>query len=224
MKKPHSHPHRHPHPKHDKPSGRVGGDIGFIQGAGRLRFTSISPAGTGRKVYIPLYLTTATGGYQALTDTGLAAISTTCPTITLAAPAAAGATGTATLVSPQISWALLRFVGFVTSIQTPVLPSLPPMDITFSDLRLGGSTNLFVHEDFASGDLYEIGNSNPGFRYYPILRSPNTMTVQVQGIGMPTSAATAFSCAIMCDILDDDQYGMHISGPYARRDTIQSPK
>ena len=221
--KRHSHPHRHPHGRHEKPRTTVGGDIGFIQGAGRLRFTSISPAGTGRKVYIPFYLENAITGYGSLTDTGLAATSTTCPTLQLAAPAANGATLTATLVTPQISWATLRFIGFVTSIYQPLIPNQAPMDITFSDLRLGGSTNLFVHEDFASGELYEIGNSNPGFRYYPVIKAPNRMEVQVQGIGLTTSVTTAFSCAIMCDILTDDQYGAHISGPYARRDTLQSP-
>jgi len=214
----------HSHGEHhqEKPA-KIGGDVGFIQGAGRLRFTSISPAGTGRKVYIPFYLQNPVTGYNAMTDTGSATTSTTCPTIQLSAPVADGSTNTAILRTPQISWALLRFVGFVTSIQTPVIPSKAVLDITFGDLKLGGSTNLFVHSDFASGDLYEIGNSNPGFRYYPVVKAPNTMEVSVQGMGLTDSIATMFSCAMICDVLHDDQYGAHISGPYARRDTIQSP-
>lgn len=221
--KRHSHPHSHPHGSHQTPKAKIGGDVGFIQGAGRLRFTSISPAGTGRKVYIPFYLQNAVAGFNAMTDTGSATTSTTCPTIQLAAPAANGSTNTAVLRTPQVPWAILRFVGFVTSIQTPLIPNSAVLDITFSDLKLGGSTNLFVHSDFASGDLYEIGNSNPGFRYYPVVKAPNVMEVNVQGMGLTDSATTMFSCAMIADVLHDDQYGSHISGPYARRDTIQSP-
>ena len=108
----------------------------YIQGAGRLQFTTISPAGTGRKVYIPFYLENVTTGYQVMTPTGLATTSTQQPTIRLAAPAANGSTVTATLRTPQIPYAALRFVGFVTKINTPAIPSTSVMDISFSDFEV----------------------------------------------------------------------------------------
>lgn len=185
-------------------------------GTGQLQFVSVSPAGTGRKIYLPFYLINQTTGYQVMTPTGLQNTSTEHPTIRLSAPGANGATETAVLRTPQIPYALMRFVGFVTHINTPSIPSLPVMDITFSDLQMGGGANLFVQEGFTSGDLYRIGNPNPGFRDTPLIVSPNQMEVSVQGLGLTTSAATAFSCAAVCDILDDDNYGQHLSGPYAR--------
>jgi hypothetical protein len=185
-------------------------------GTGQLQFTSVSPAGTGRKIYLPFYLVSNTTGFQVMTPGGLVNTSEEHPTIRLSAPSSNGATATAILRTPQIPYAVMRFVGFVTHINTPSIPSLPVMDITFSDLKIGGSTNLFVQEGFTSGDLYKIGSQNPGFRNTPLIVSPNQMEVSVQGLGLTTSAATAFSCAAVCDILDDDTYGQHLSGPYAR--------
>ena len=71
-------------------------------------------------------------------------------------------------------------------------------------VALSAAPHCFVHEDFASGDLYQIGNSNPGFRYYPLVKSPNRMEVSVQGLGLTTSKTTGFSCAMICDVLHDD--------------------
>jgi hypothetical protein len=194
----------------------------YLQGAGRLQFTTISPAGTGRKVYIPFYLESTTTGYQVMTPTGLQNNSTQFPTIRLAAPAANGSTATAILRTPQIPYAVMRFVGFVTRINTPAIPNNPVMDISFSDLKYGGATNLFVHEDFGSGQLYQIGNANPGFRNYPVIVAPNRMEVSVQGMALTTSASIGFSCAVLCDVLQDDEYGQHISGAYARPQAIKT--
>lgn len=196
----------------------------YLQGAGRLQFTTVSPAGTGRKVYIPFYLTSVTSGFQAMTTTGLQSSSNTCPNLRLAAPAANGSTNTAILKTPQIPYAVMRFVGFVTKINTPAIPNQPVMDVSFSDLKVSGSTNLFVHEEFGSGQLYQIGNANPGFRYNPIIVSPNQMEVAVQGLGLTTSSPIAFSCAVICDVLQDDEYGQHLSGAYARPEAINKLK
>ena len=42
------------------------------------------------------------------------------------------------------------------------------------------------------------------------------MEVSVQGMGLTTSSSIGFSCAVICDVLQDDEYGQHISGAYAR--------
>jgi hypothetical protein len=82
---------------------------------------------------------------------------------------------------------------------------------------VGGGANLFVHEDFAPGSIYLAGqDSFAGLRDYPILRSPNQSEVSVQGMGLDTSAGATFSCSLVCEILQDDNYGAHIPGPYAR--------
>ena len=61
-------------------------------GTGQLQFVSVSPAGTGRKIYLPFYLVDQTTGYQVMTPTGLQNTSTEQPTIRLSAPADNGAT------------------------------------------------------------------------------------------------------------------------------------
>ena len=110
-------------------------------------------------------------------------------------------------------------VGFVTNLYTPPIPNTATLDICFSDLKVGGSTSLFVHEDFGSGTMYQTDNSNPGLRDYPLVVSPNRVEVAVQGMGLATSSATQFSCAILCDILQDDEYGVHESACTQRRNT-----
>lgn len=188
----------------------------FIQGSGNLDYATLSPPGTGRKVKIPFYLEDVVTGFQVMTPTGLQPSSTIAPTILLGAPTANGATNTAILRTPQIPFAVLQFAGFETKINSPSIPNQPVMDICFSDLKLGGATNIFVHEEFASGKQYVVGGSNPGFRSNPIIIAPNRMEVSVQGIGLTTSTPIGFSCIMICDVLDDDEYGQHISGAYLR--------
>lgn len=195
----------------------------YIQGAGRLEFKASSPSGLGRQVLIPFYMDNPYTDFQVLTANGLQNSSISSPNILLT-PVANGSTNTAILRTPQISWATLRMVGFVTNIYTPAIPSSATLDISFSDLKLGGGATLFVHEDFGSGTMYQTDNTNPGLRDYPIVLSPNRVEVSVQGMGLATSTATQFSCAILCDILHDDEYGIHAPGPYARRGAIQKKR
>ena len=115
-------------------------------------------------------------------------------------------------------------VGFVTNIYTPIIPNSAPLEVSFANLKVGGGATLFVHEDFGSGTLYQTDNSNPGLRDYPLVISPNRVEVAVQGIGLAASPATQFSCAILCDILQDDEYGVHVPGPYARKGAIQKKR
>ena len=189
----------------------------YLQGVGRLNFKAFSPSGLGRQVLIPFYLADPMGGYGVLSDAGVVASSMESPTIRITAPAANGATSTAFLRTPQISWAVLRLVGFSTNIYYPPIANQGIMDISFSDLKVGGGNSLFVHEDFGSGSMYQSSITNPGLRDYPIVLSPNFVEVSVQALGLTTSNPILFSCAIIADILYDDEYGAHIPGPYARR-------
>ena len=202
----------------------------MTDGVGGLEFTAQSPPGIGRLIRIPFYLTTGAVGFNPLTTTaiGAAAASTTSvtqPVIVGQSPFEAGlgaavtVSNTVTLVTPQISWATLRIVGFESAVRYPVLPNGPVAQLCFSDLQIGGGANLFVHEDFAPADIYLAGqDSFAGLRDYPILKSPNTAQVSAQIVGPAgvTVSRVTFSISLVCEILVDDNYGAHIPGAYAR--------
>ncbi len=205
-------------------------DKALVDGVGGLQFTAQSPPGVGRLIRIPFYLTTGVGTSicslsanqtQANFNAALAAgtTSTTVPVcaIDFASLAAAGSTNTAIMTTPQISWATLRIVAFEIQRQDATLNPSSAGEVCVSDLQIGGGANLFVHEDFAPSGIYLSGSSSfAGLRDYPILKSPNTATVSVQGLGAPASARITFSASLVCEILVDDNYGAHIPGPYAR--------
>lgn len=201
----------------------------MTDGVGGLQFTAQSPPGIGRLIRIPFYLVSGTTGFNALGTTAVVpgavggTTSLTVPVINASAPQDAGlattVTGTCLLQTPQISWALLRIVGFEAAVRYPVLPSGPVAQLCFDNLQIGGGANLFVHEDFAPADIYLAGaDSFAGLRDYPILRSPNQAQVQAQVIGPAVAGSSSinFSCSLVCEILVDDNYGAHVPGAYAR--------
>ena len=203
-------------------------------GIGGLKFVATAPPGIGRLVRIPFYMATGNNDFCALQPGVIAAAtvgSATSPTI-LAAAQAVGNSATVILRTPQISWATLRIVGFECAINSAALPAARQSEVMFSDLKIGGGANLFVHEDFASSRIYLAGqDSFSGLRDYPLLKSPNVAEVSValfSGVAaaapadvvgtanaIPTSSA--FSCNLVCEILQDDNYGSHVPGPYARK-------
>ena len=206
-------------------------DRALTEGVGGLQFTAQSPPGIGRLIRIPFYAQTATLGYAALgvpstfanvanainPAVGPGIASAIEPMVCLGPPAVTGSTNTAALQTPQISWALLRIVGFECNVKYPVVPATDAMDLAFSDLQIGGGANLFVHENFGPAGIYLMGqDSFAGLRDYPILQSPNTATVNIQGVGNAASAPLTFSANLVCEILQDDNYGAHVPGPYAR--------
>lgn len=200
-------------------------------GIGGLKFVATAPPGVGRLVRIPFYLQTGTNDFCSLAPSIAAAAtvgSATSPTI-LASAQAVGNSGTVIMRTPQISWATLRIVGFECAINTPELPAARQPEVMFSDLKIGGGANLFVHEDFASSRIYLAGqDSFSGLRDYPLLKSPNVAEVAValfSGVAAAGLVGTAaalpttvsFSCNLVCEILQDDNYGSHVPGPYARK-------
>ena len=203
----------------------------LTDGVGGIQFTVQSPPGVGRLIRIPFYLTNGQAGFAALTSTGASAAnvalslsgggtaiaSSTDPLIAAGPPGAAGAGNTATLFTPQISWATLRLVGFEASVFGPTIPSAPVAQLGFAALKIGGGANLFVHEDFAPADIYlDSQPSLAGLRDYPLLKSPNVAQVSVQNVGAVASDVVIFAANLICEILVDDQYGAHIPSPAAR--------
>lgn len=211
-------------------SSQIAVNKAMVDGVGGMQFTTQSPPGIGRLIRIPFYLTTGVANQicslaanqtqaqfnLALTNGTVSNVVPSC-VVDFAALAAAGSTGTAQMQTPQISWATLRIVGFEVVRQDATLAPGPAPELCVSDLQIGGGANLFVHEDFAPSGIYLSGQSSfAGLRDYPILKSPNTCQVSVQGLGDPTSARISFSASLVCEILVDDNYGAHVPGPYAR--------
>lgn len=203
----------------------------YVDGVGGLQFTVQSPPGVGRLIRIPFYLTSGTNNFAALTSlgntpadvttslsaAGATIASSTDPLICAGPPTSGNVSNTATLFTPQISWATLRVVGFEASVTNAILPSAPVAQISFADLKIGGGANLFVHEDFAPADIYlDSQPSLAGLRDYPLLKSPNVAQVSVQTVGAALSNRVIFSANMICEILVDDQYGAHIPSPAAR--------
>ena len=208
-------------------------------GIGGLSFVAQAPPGIGRLIRIPFYMTTAAGTFLALTpgtDPNSVTSSSTSPIIA-GGSTDAGVNASAILRTPQISWATLRIVGFEVAVNFPTNPLAETAastigELLVQDLKIGGGANLFVHEDFAAANIYASGNDSfSGLRDYPILKSPNQAEVTIAMFAPTASGATPakdvanvdilghilFSCNLVCEILQDDNYGSHIPGPYARK-------
>ena len=205
-----------------------------IDGIGGLEFQTQAPAGVGRMVRLPFYPNNGVvAGYTA--GNGDATASSTVPTVSAALTGAGGYTtqlASFTMNTPQISWATLRIVGFETDIHSTAFNdstatlahnSISAPKLVVQDLQIGGGANLFTHEDFADGEIYDAAQPEfCGLRDYPILKSPNTAQVTVAVVGAEGGNAAdtntlVFSCALLCEVLQDDNYGSHIPGPYARK-------
>lgn len=198
-----------------------------IQGIGGLQFQAEGPPGLGRLVRLPFYPTQPNPGVDATSGTvtagGFGVASTTNPVfIEIPSPTGLGTSaGVHLLTTPQISWATLRIVGFESQARTfRGIAATGPTE-TVSDLKIGGGANLFTHEDFADATIYDADQPEfAGLRDYPLLRSPNVAEVQVKQVGNVAAASITFSCALLCEVLVDDNYGAHIPGPYARQGAL----
>ena len=213
-----------------------------IDGIGGLEFQTQAPPGIGRMVRLPFYPNNgAVTGY--LTGAGDTTASATVPVVTATIPVNQGNSLAAfTMNTPQISWATLRIVGFETdihltvnsagsaaanSVATEGLNSIYAPKLLVQDLQIGGGANLFTHEDYADAEIYDAAQPEfCGLRDYPILKSPNTAQVTIVALGSGGFAGgggsagvqtLTFSCALLCEVLQDDNYGSHIPGPYARK-------
>jgi hypothetical protein len=216
-----------------------------LDGMGGLDFQAQAPAGVGRLLRLPFYPSEGTlpaaetnGCDAAVTSAGSATISSEAPIVTIST----GASGDAAninisqstqfqLKTPQISWATLRIVGFETVVAThntsvstavTVVGSVAQPKLLVKDLKIGGGANLLTHEDFGDAAIYDaLQPEFCGLRDYPILKSPNTATVDVAAVGFLNGNVAGlcgiqFACNLLCEVLQDDNYGSHIPGPYAR--------
>lgn len=198
-----------------------------IEGVGGLMFQAQSPPGLGRLVRLPFYPSNVTGSAGAagtITAAG-AGVSSTINPVTIFRPAlvnvAATSAGVQLMRTPQVSWATLRIVGFESQQRQFKGIADTGAKMVVSDLQIGGGANLFTHEDFADAAIYDADQPEfAGLRDYPILRSPNVAEVVVQQVGNLTANEITWTCALLCEVLIDDNYGAHIPGPYARKGAL----
>lgn len=207
-----------------------------LEGVGGLHFTVNSPPGLGRLVRLPFYPSASPVPATIITSAGAATVSATNPIIyTSQLNTFAGGTAY-TMNTPQISWAMLRIVGFETTQlrQANLVGNntggaatddgeVGPA-IIVQDLQIGGGANLFTHEDYGDATIYDANQPEfAGLRDYPVLKSPNTASVNMNQVGVIDANGryrVTFSASLLCEVLIDDQYGAHIPGAYARRGAL----
>ena len=93
--------------------------------------------------------------------------------------------------------------------------------ILVKNLTVGGGANLLSQEGYIDAAYYDV--RNPGFaglRAYPELISPNRSSIELAFVGPPL-ASVIFSINLVCDILEDQEYGTYQVGPYDRPETMQ---
>ena len=190
-----------------------------IEGIGGLMFQAQAPPGLGRLLRLPFYPNVASAG--TITQGGAGALSTTNPTmIENANLVVAGNCSNIAhnIQTPQVSWATLRVVGFESSSRAFKGIGNTGPTILVSDLKIGGGANLFTHESFADAEIYDADQPEfCGLRDYPILKSPNQAVVTTVQVGDQLGETVTWSCALLCEVLVDDNYGAHVPGPYARQ-------
>ena len=188
-----------------------------INTIGGLQFQATSPPGIGRLVSLPFYPTAVNA--DVTTAGGANVTSSNNPVCILDIGNTTNNTVTPfVMTTPQISWAMLRIVGFEVDIRTNCAQNTSRPTLLVSTLKVGGGTNLFTHEDYSDGMFYANDNDYyAGLRDYPLLVSPNTAQVLIGAISpTATNNTITFSAQLVCEVLSDQNYGAHIPGPYAR--------
>lgn len=164
-----------------------------------MRASYQAPAGSGRLVSLPFYATSSTNPRNVLT-----------------VPAGGGISSATSLTTEQVSYAKLKVVGFTTTTIGSVTNSGALALV--SDLKLKGSANLFIHENPAAAQNYDVGRpAFQGLRNYPNLTSPNQAQVDTYVTGSAAGDAdetVTLCCDLVCDVVQDDVYGVGMVGPY----------
>jgi hypothetical protein len=216
-----------------------------IDGVGGLQFQAKGPPGVGRLVRIPFLITDSPDFNVAGTPgivttdggTSVPAISNASVIVQSTARSFSGMV----FQTPVLEWATLRIVGLQVSQRAS--PSAWPTGgggfvralslrpfILVRQLQVGGGANLLPNEGYVDATLYSpLVPEFSGLRNYPIVRSPNNVSVMAAVVGQPgavgvpdirTDYQVAFSINLVCEVLEDRDLGRHIPGPYARRDAV----
>jgi len=169
-----------------------------LEGAAQgLRQTSVAPPGSGRLVPIPFV---AAGAVD--------------PVVVLTGGAANVIGAQIARVTTAVSWAVLRIVALTTQILQAPTASAGLMQ----DMRIGGSPNLFLVEDWVTMDDYDVDKEAfVGLRAYPVLISPNTALITLAARGGTAGGELVYAQVnLVCEVLRDDAFGPGLPGAYAR--------
>lgn len=204
-------------------AGQLSAAAAGIEGIGGLMFQAQSPPGLGRLLRLPFYPVDANAG--AITGAGAGNPSSTNPVVILdpaLLPGGANTSGTAfRMLTPQISWATLRVVGFESAQRKFRAISNPGPTLLVQNLKIGGGANLFTHEQFADATIYDADQPEfCGLRDYPILKSPNQAEVTILPVNSVVGEMDTVSLSLLCEVLVDDNYGAHVPGPYSRKGAL----
>ncbi len=200
-----------------------------LTGTGGLQFSANAPPGIGRLVKVPFYLTTAVANVT--TDGGISAAAVANPLVIAPLVAGTRVRNGLFFATQTISWADLRVVGFQAcwrwrrgaNLAGTALGARPI--VVVKNLNLGGGPNLFAQEGYIDATLFTpYVPEFPGLRDNPILQSPNRVFVTAAVLGNDASVTSPTSCTfalnLVCEVLDDEVFGAHVPGPYARRDAL----
>jgi hypothetical protein len=203
-------------------AGQLSAAAAGIEGIGGLMFQAQSPPGLGRLLRLPFYPVDANA--SAITAGGAGLPSSTNPVVILdpTLVAATQTSGTAfRMLTPQISWATLRVVGFESAQRQAKAISNPGPSLLVQNLKIGGGANLFTHEQFADAMIYDADQPEfCGLRDYPILKSPNQAEVTILPVNLNFDETNTVSLSLLCEVLVDDNYGAHVPGPYSRKGAL----
>jgi hypothetical protein len=203
-------------------AGQLAAAASGVEGIGGLMFQAQSPPGLGRLLRLPFYPVNANAG--AITSNGANQPSAVNPVVILDPTqiAATNTSGTAfQMLTPQISWATLRVVGFESAQRQYKAISNPGPTLLVQNLKIGGGANLFTHEQFADAKIYDADQPEfCGLRDYPILKSPNQAEVTVLTVNNTLNETNTVSLSLLCEVLVDDNYGAHVPGPYSRKGAL----
>jgi len=203
-------------------AGQLSAAAAGIEGIGGLMFQAQSPPGLGRPLRLPFYPVDANAG--AITGAGAGNASSTNPVVILD-PTGIGVNNTSgtafRMLTPQISWATLRVVGFESAQRQFRAISNPGPTLLVQNLKIGGGANLFTHEQFADAKIYDADQPEfCGLRDYPILKSPNQAEVTILPVNSVVGESDTVSLSLLCEVLVDDNYGAHVPGPYSRKGAL----
>lgn len=203
-------------------AGQLASAAAGVEGIGGLMFQAQSPPGLGRLLRLPFYPVNANAG--AITSNGQGQASAVNPVVILDPTQinANNTSGTAfQMLTPQISWATLRVVGFESAQRQYKAISNPGPTLLVQNLKIGGGANLFTHEQFADAKIYDADQPEfCGLRDYPILKSPNQAEVTILPVNSVVDETNTVSLSLLCEVLVDDNYGAHVPGPYSRKGAL----
>ena len=224
------------------------GNAKGTDGVGAQTFQVEAPPGIGRLLKLPFYPTAlpldyVVGGGAAVphcfTAAGDNIPSNRNPLIIMRVPNGTLFSPPIRLTTAQIPWARLRVVGFeVTTVSsastaqvTPAGGGRPPRPwVLAKDLHVDGSANLFPqHEWMDTAPFNSVTPEFAGLRAYPLLERTKQATVDITvtydafaaGVGATISEGLTFSVVLIVEVLEDEQYGSHKVGPYARGASLE---